>query len=1156
MDLKKIISSVFFLFLFLSLSPLTFIQAVSKSDTEVDSLETASSAPDYVPGEVIVKFKKDKLNISSNNLITSVKKFSFPLLKGLSTKSEDPSGNIVVYKVNRRSSVKDAVTMLRQDASIVSAEPNYYRHLYTINTNDTYKTNLWGLDNVGQTLTLSSGETSPGTAGADIDMPQAWALSTGTTEVIVAVIDTGVAYNHPDLVNNMWDGTNCVDENGDPLGDCLHGYDFEDNDKDPLPTSNSHGTHVAGTIAATQNNNKGIAGIGPNIKIMAIKCDLSVSCIVSSINFAKENGAKVINASYGGSDYSTAEYDAISAFENAGGIFVAAAGNDGTDNDIDAHVYPSDYNLPEIISVAALDQGDSLASFSNIGATSVDIAAPGVNIYSTFDENYLINETFNNATAPEIPSGWTSDYVSDWGTYNLGGTGPVYNVLYGDLQTPYDYPVNSLITHDTVDLSSATNARFDFITKCDTENTDPNGSTSDYMALEISSDGSSYTELLRWNTYSLYELAGSNTYEFNQPFASQYLTSSFKFRLRWVTDNDTDRGSGDGCLVKNLKIISFTDGSDEDYDYLSGTSMAAPHVSGLAGYLWSITPSLTNDEVRSNILANGDSLNSLSGKMVTDKRINAYNSVVALGISATGPAVTGLSNDSTPTRSKTWTWSSANPSTDTYRYSIDQSLSSVPSGSYGVGNTAIVSSGTGTYYLHVQAKDENDNEGAVSTVSCILDNLGPSATLDSGNTAAFVLDFGENLYNIGGSSFSSNGDVSGFFSANPSSTSITSAVYDNQQVTVSVSNVVAGSTVALNTGTSATSFYDSLGNISSSFSVYFDGANWQNNSGSFSVAAAYLPDLFVSGVFTTSPGTTDDTSLSIGVSGSVLISVGDVLTTSSVALDNSLTISEYSDNEFIPSQLQISAFDPSTAANLSFDYVGRGGVRWGVSDLTLKFSSPVTINIYVGDSYNGNLLHIFRSSSLDTGWTAEGLVDDTCTVNSGFCQFTTNLASYFIAASSASITPSPTPVPESSVNNSSSPSTFTITHDAPQCTAVTPLKNPDLFKIITTKGSAKIIFTPVDEQITGYVVNYGFKKDDDRFSAVFNYVNSNEGEQNFTINLLNPWVTYYFRVAALNNCTAGPWSDWVPAKANTKKTIHKYKTSIVNKKVILINQFP
>ncbi len=155
-------------------------------------------------------------------------------------------------------------------------------------------------------------------------------LDLSATGVIVAVIDSGVAYNHPDLINQMWDGTNCKDENGNFLGGCKHGYDYEDGDNDPLPTSASHGTHVSGTIAAELNNTNGLVGVNPNAKIMAIKTKFTSVEIVNSIHFAKENGARIINASFAGFDTNCADifdrayYDAIKEFP---GLFIAGAGN-------------------------------------------------------------------------------------------------------------------------------------------------------------------------------------------------------------------------------------------------------------------------------------------------------------------------------------------------------------------------------------------------------------------------------------------------------------------------------------------------------------------------------------------------------------------------------------------------------------------------------------------------------------------------------------------------------------------------------------------------------------------------------------------------------------------------------------------------------------
>ncbi len=536
-------------------------------------------------------------------------------------------------KIKDGKSVEQKITELKKDPNVEYAEPNYIRNLAiigNISSNDTHKNNLWGLDNIGQVVNSVSG-----TNDADIDAPEAWAVNEGTNaSAIVAVIDTGVAYKHPDLFANMWDGTNCKDDTGVFLGGCNHGYDYEDNDKTPLPTTSSHGTHIAGTIAAVKNNSKGIIGVAPNAKIMAIKSDLDVASIIKSIDFAIQNGAKIINASFGGTTFSQSEYDAIGRFRTAGGIFVAAAGNQSTNNE-SAHFYPSDYDLDNIISVAATDQDDALASFSNYGAASVDLGAPGKNIYSTVSgESTKLSEDFEKLTPPAVPADWTKGGSNnDWGTYQLDDGSFWGNVLYGDINNiPYESVANSTITSPPYDLSAG-GANIDFWARCDTEyNTT---AWTDYMALEFSGDGgNTFTEFLKWDEPLIdsdTNSSGGAVYHFeNLSIPSAYSTGNFKFRMRWVANGNADTGNGDGCLVDDVKITQFSDGSDEQYDYLQGTSMAAPHVAGLAALIGGYNSGLSVAEVKNIILSTGDSLYSLLGKTVSGKRINASNALNSL----------------------------------------------------------------------------------------------------------------------------------------------------------------------------------------------------------------------------------------------------------------------------------------------------------------------------------------------------------------------------------------------------------------------------------------------------------------------------------------------------------------------------------------------
>ncbi|MEM3690618.1 MAG: S8 family serine peptidase, partial [Candidatus Micrarchaeia archaeon] len=288
------------------------------------------------------------------------------LLKKTSIKDLD---RLYILKLPRNSDIKKIVEEYNKDPSVEYAEPDYVVRAVEV-PNDPYFYLQWGLNNSGQ---LS------GTPGADVDALDAWDIINGSDDVVVAVIDTGVDYTHPDLEDNMW--TNPIDGS--------HGWDFYNNDNDPMDDY-GHGTHCAGIIGAVGNNSVGVAGVNWRVKIAALKF-LSAdgygytSGAISAINYANIMGFRILSNSWGGGGYSKALYDAISGYNTASAnntLFIAAAGNSGSNNDA-SPTYPCSYNLPNIICVAATDNNDSLASFSNYGATTVDVGAPGVDIYST-----------------------------------------------------------------------------------------------------------------------------------------------------------------------------------------------------------------------------------------------------------------------------------------------------------------------------------------------------------------------------------------------------------------------------------------------------------------------------------------------------------------------------------------------------------------------------------------------------------------------------------------------------------------------------------------------------------------------------------------------------------------------------------------------------
>lgn len=357
----------------------------------------------YADGELLVKFKSGVVSSSSLKAHQAV---------GASvTKKFSIVHNLELVKLPQGLSVKDAITRYMSDPDVEYAEPNYIKHAATIVAkdiianqvipNDQYFGQQWALRNTGQF--------AGGTPGADIKATTAWNISKGSG-VIVAVLDSGIDYNHPDLVGNIWTNpgeTSCTDgidnDNNGFIDDCKGG-DFtrcaefdqkgvciihKNRDGDPMDDY-GHGTHVAGIIGAVGNNSLGITGVMWTVQLMAVKIlnaqgEGTAGDEIDGIEYAVANGAKIINASFGGSEFIASERDAIA---NSAVLFITAAGNDGTNNDL-TPFFPASYTnppyggLPNIISVASTSQNDIRSSFSNFGLNSVHVAAPGEYILST-----------------------------------------------------------------------------------------------------------------------------------------------------------------------------------------------------------------------------------------------------------------------------------------------------------------------------------------------------------------------------------------------------------------------------------------------------------------------------------------------------------------------------------------------------------------------------------------------------------------------------------------------------------------------------------------------------------------------------------------------------------------------------------------------------
>jgi len=310
-----------------------------------------------------------------------------------------------IVQLEQGVSVQEALFRYRQNPNVLYAEPDYIVRASTT-PNDPQFGAQWSLHNTGQ---------NGGTPGADIHAPQAWALTTGSPNVVVAILDTGIDYTHPDLASNVWTSTvafSGTDQNGNPVqcGAGSHGLNVVDSTCDPFD-DNGHGSHVAGIIGATGNNGVGVSGVNWGVQILPCKflnavgggaTSWAIACL-DVVKQLKDAGVNIVvtNNSWGGSDFSQALTDAISAQMQDGILFVTAAGNDFSDNDL-LPTFPANVALPNVISVAATDRNDSVATFSNTGRHTVHLGAPGFEILSTTPKNTYSVFSGTSMAAPHV----------------------------------------------------------------------------------------------------------------------------------------------------------------------------------------------------------------------------------------------------------------------------------------------------------------------------------------------------------------------------------------------------------------------------------------------------------------------------------------------------------------------------------------------------------------------------------------------------------------------------------------------------------------------------------------------------------------------------------------------------------------------------------
>jgi subtilisin family serine protease len=391
-----------------------------RSSVHLTKFPWRSRAGEVVPGQVVVTWKAGVSTSARRALTTRLDTTRI---------APTPRLGVDVVRVPEGRSTTATIRRLQRSPLVRFAEPNRVAQIEAP-VDDPLFGRQWALNNTGQShgVTDQGGSltSTTGTSDADVDAPEAWAAQTVHAPVTVAVIDTGVDIGHPDLADRLWvntaeqSGVGGVDDDSNGFKDDLNGWDFVGHDPDPTPGNgidNSHGTHVAGIIAAEQDNTVGMAGVCPDCRIMALRIGAATSLTLGNelkaIDYAIHNGADVINMSFGSAIWSKSERAAINKAGKHGILVVIAAGNSSSDNDIQFYAnadnvthftpaqapsYPASYTLKNILTVAASNDRDQYGyisqcrggaaplwqcAFTSWGHDSVDVAAPGVDILST-----------------------------------------------------------------------------------------------------------------------------------------------------------------------------------------------------------------------------------------------------------------------------------------------------------------------------------------------------------------------------------------------------------------------------------------------------------------------------------------------------------------------------------------------------------------------------------------------------------------------------------------------------------------------------------------------------------------------------------------------------------------------------------------------------